>query len=146
MPARLGLMRVEVHQIRVGLSWMDSIVMFLKDGALPNDKGEVEKTRRKVHRFWLSEEQKLYKCFFSGPYLLCVHPKAMGLLLEELHEGNNGSHIGGKSLSHKALTQGYWWANMQKEAQNYVRKCDQYQRFSLSIYQPGGMLNPLSSL
>ena len=27
---------------------------------------------------------------------------------------------------------------MQKEAQKYVKKCDQYQRFALNIHQPGG--------
>ena len=35
---------------------------------------------------------------------------------------------------------------MQKEAQEYVRKCDQCQRFAPNIHQPGGVLNPLSSL
>lgn len=42
MPVESGLIRVGVHQIRVGPSWMDPIIMFLKDGALP-DKGEAEK-------------------------------------------------------------------------------------------------------
>ena len=34
---------------------------------------------------------------------------------------------------------------MQKEAQEYVRKCDQCQRFAPKIHQPGGVLNPISS-
>ena len=34
---------------------------------------------------------------------------------------------------------------MQKEAQEYVKKCDQCQRFSLNIHQLGGVLNPLFS-
>ena len=34
---------------------------------------------------------------------------------------------------------------MQKEAQEYVRKCDQCQRFAPNIHQLGGILNPLSS-
>ena len=34
---------------------------------------------------------------------------------------------------------------MHKEAQEYVRKCDQYQRFAPNIHQLGGVLNPLSS-
>ena len=34
---------------------------------------------------------------------------------------------------------------MQKEAQEYVRKCDQCQRFAPNIHRPGGILNPLSS-
>ena len=34
---------------------------------------------------------------------------------------------------------------MQKEAQEYVKKCDQYQRFAQNIHSLGGVLNPLSS-
>ena len=51
----------------------------------------------------------------------------------------------GRSLSHRAITQGYWWPNMQKEVQEYVRKCDQCQSFAPNIHQPRGILNPLSN-
>ena len=124
MPAEVELMRVGVHQIRVGPSWIDSIVAFLKEGTLPDEKGEAEKIRIKLPHFWLFKEQKLYKRSFSGSYLLCVHLEAVEPLLEELHEGIYGSHTGGMSLSHRALTQGYRWPSMQKETQDYVRKCD----------------------
>ena len=86
---------------------MDPLVSFLKDGVLLDDKREVEKIRRKAHRFWLSEDQKMYKRSFSGPYLLCVHPEAVQPLLEELYEGICDSHIEGRSLSHRALTRGF---------------------------------------
>ena len=106
-----------IHQIKLGPSWMDSISLFLEKDILPKEKSEAEKVRRKAPRFWLSEDRKLYKHSFSGPYLLCVHPEASESLLEELHEGVCGSHTEGKSLSHRALTQGYWWPSMQKEVQ-----------------------------
>ena len=35
---------------------------------------------------------------------------------------------------------------MQKEAQEYVKKCDQCQKFAPNIHQPGGVLNLLSCL
>ena len=124
---------------------MDSISLFLEKDVLPEEKIETDKIRRKAPRFWLSEDRKLYKRYFSGPYLLCVHPETSESLLEELHEGVCGSHIGGRSLSHRALTQGYWWPNMQKEVQEYVKKCDQCQRFVRNIHQLGGVLNPFSS-
>ena len=124
---------------------MDLIVLFLKEDILPEDKLEADKVWRKAPRFWLSRDQKLYKRSFSRPYLLCIHPEASELLLEELHEGICGSHTGSRSLSHTAITQGYWWPNMLKEAQEYVKKCDQCQRFTPNIYQPGGILNSLSS-
>ena len=71
---------------------MDPIIQFLSKDILPEDKSEVEKVRRKAPRFWLSEDQKLYKRSFSRPYLLCIHLEASELLLEELHEGTYGSH------------------------------------------------------
>ena len=130
-----------IHQVTLGPSWMDAISLFLERDVLPVEKSEADKIRRKAPRFWLSEDKKLYKRSFSGPYLLCVHPKALETFLEELHEGICGSHTGGRSLSHRALTQGYWWPNMQKEAQEYVKKCDQCQRFAPNIHQPGGTLS-----
>ena len=124
---------------------MDPILLFLERDILPKEKGKAEKIRRKAPRFWLSKDKKLYKCSFSGPYMLCVHLETSKSLLEELHEGIYGSHIGERSLSHRAITQGYWWPGMQKEAQEYVRKCDQCQRFAPNIHQPEGVLNPLSN-
>ena len=136
---------VQIHQIRVVPSWMDSIIRFLKEEILPEEKIEADKIRRKATSYWLPEDHKLYKRFFSGLYLLCVHPELTESFLEKLHEGICGSHTGGRSLAHRAITQGYWRPNMQREALEYVKKCDQCQRFALSIHQPGGILNPLSS-
>ena len=115
---------------------MDSISLFLEKDILPEEKSEAKKVRRKTPRFWLSKNRKLYKRSFSGLYLLYVHLEASESLLKELHEGVYGSHRGGRSLSHKAITQGYWWPGMQKEVQEYVKKCDQCQRFALNIHQP----------
>ena len=84
----------QIHQIRAGPSLMDSIIQFLKEDTLPEERIEADKVRRKAIRYWLSENQKLYKRSFSGPYLLCVHPDLTESLLEELHEGICGSHIG----------------------------------------------------
>ena len=103
---------VLIHQIRRNPSWMDPIVNFLKDDVLPEGKLEAKKIQRNATWFWLSEDHKLYKRSYSGPYLLCIHLKALESLLEELHEGICGSHTGGGSLAHRALTQGYWWPNM----------------------------------
>ena len=93
-----------IYQIRAGSSWMDSIIQFLKEDILPEERIEVDKIRRKATRYWLSENQKLYKRSFSGPYLLCVHLELTESLLEELHEGICGSHTGGRSLAHRTIT------------------------------------------
>ena len=95
---------VHVHQVKVGPNWMDPVVLFLKEDILFEEKSEADKIQRKTSRFWLSEDRKLYKRSFSGPYLLCIHLEASELLLGELHERICGSHIRGRSLSHRAIT------------------------------------------
>ena len=64
-----------IHQITLGQSLMDSISLFLEKDVLPEEKSKANKVRRKAPRFWLSEDRKLYKRSFFGPYLLCVHPE-----------------------------------------------------------------------
>ena len=63
---------IQIHQIRMGPSWMDSIVLFLKKDILSKGKSKVDKVQKKASQFWLSEDQKLYKRSFSGAYLLCI--------------------------------------------------------------------------
>ena len=90
---------IGVCNLHVEPSWIDPIETFLKQGSLLE-----EKVRRAAPRYWMFEEQKLYKHSYSGPYLLCVHQEAVEPLLEELHEGIYGSHKRGRSLAHRALT------------------------------------------
>ncbi|XP_075655114.1 uncharacterized protein LOC142625321 [Castanea sativa] len=75
-PAPTAIGAIYIHQVRFGPSWMDPIISFLKSDVLPEERSEADKVRRKTPRFWLSEDRKLYKRFFSGPYLLCIHPEA----------------------------------------------------------------------
>ena len=98
---------IDVHHVRIGPSWMDPIIQFQSKDISLEDKSEAEKIRRKAPRFWLSEDWKLYRRSFFGLYLLCIHPETSELLLVELHEGICGSHIEGRSIAYRAITQGY---------------------------------------
>ena len=44
----------QIHQIKAGQSWMDSITQFLKEVILPEERIEANKVRRKATRYWLS--------------------------------------------------------------------------------------------
>jgi len=52
---------------------MDPLIIYLQEGNLPEDRQEAKKVRRKSPRYYVSEEGKLYKRSYLGPYLLCVH-------------------------------------------------------------------------
>ena len=43
--------RVLIQQIRMGPSWMDPIMLFLKNDILREEKGEADKVQRKAPRF-----------------------------------------------------------------------------------------------
>ena len=47
-PARVEKGMIHVHQVKVGLSWMDPIISFLKDDILLEEKLEAVKVRRKA--------------------------------------------------------------------------------------------------
>ena len=57
----------QIHQIRARPSWMDFIIQFLREDTLPEERIEADKVRRNATRFWLFENQKLYKHFFQDP-------------------------------------------------------------------------------
>ena len=42
---------VYVHKVRVGLSWMDPIMLFLKEDILPEEKLVADKVWRQTPRF-----------------------------------------------------------------------------------------------
>ena len=50
----------QIHPIKLGSSWMDSISLFLERDILPEEKSKAEKVKRKTPWFWLSEDRKLY--------------------------------------------------------------------------------------
>ena len=50
-PTEMKNEEVHIHQIRVRPSWMDSIVLFLKEDILPEEKLKAKKVRRKAPRF-----------------------------------------------------------------------------------------------
>ncbi|GFS29078.1 hypothetical protein Acr_00g0005240 [Actinidia rufa] len=93
----------------------------------------------------ISVPRDLYRRSYQGPYLLCVHPSLVKDVLYEIHEGMCGLYSRGRSLAHRALSQGYWWPYMQKDAQVYMRRCNKCQLFSLLIHQPARDLTPLTS-
>ena len=82
--------------------------------------------------YWLSANCKLYRRSFGGLYLLCLHHEKVSELLTELHDEVCGSHVGGCLLAHRAMTQGFWWPQMQNDATEYVCKCEQCQKHAFN--------------
>ncbi|XP_060972398.1 uncharacterized protein LOC133038310 [Cannabis sativa] len=111
----------EVNDVANEKTWMTPIIEYLEKDVLPEDKNEARRVKAQAARFSIIRG-KLYKRSYSGPYLRCVNPAEAKYILAELHEGECGNHSGGRSLAHRALTQGYYWPSMRADSSEYTRR------------------------
>ena len=113
-------------------------------GALPEDPKHAHKVRIQASRFTLIGND-LYRSSFGGPYLRCLIQQEIQYVLSELHEGICGNHSGGRTLAHRAHSQGYYWPTMRQDAEIYVRKCDKCQKHVPIPHVPAKTLNSVTS-
>jgi hypothetical protein len=71
---------------------------------------------------------KLYTLGLDSIPRRCVLDHERQYILWECHSGVAGDHVGGKAITQKVLQDGLWWATLFKDAKEYVRSCDFYQR------------------
>ena len=96
-------------------SWLTPIMRYLSSIELPDNRIEAHKIQVHATMFSLMNGQ-LYKISLDGPYLKCLTTQQGEYVLVELHEGTYGDHPGGRTLAHRAYTQGYYWPTMRADA------------------------------
>ena len=101
---------------------------YLKDRRLPSNLDEAKKIKKRVARFTVLNDE-LYKRGFSQPDLRCVEEEEAKYVLEEVHRGIYGDHMGAKSLVRKIVKACYFWPIMQQDALDFIKKCDSCQRY-----------------
>ena len=92
-------------------------------GPFPEDRSKAVKVKAQVSRYALVNNI-LYMQSFYGPYQRCVPPDKANRIIEQVHGGIFGTHIGGRSLCHRIMTQGFYWPTMKRESELFVRRCD----------------------
>ena len=133
---------LEVDPVEQEPSWMDPLRAYLDDGTLPTDKEEAKRVRQSASRYIVLDEA-LYKRSFSQPLLKCLGPTDADYTLREIHEGIYGDHLRGRLLAYKVIRQGYYWSMIQKDAADFIRKCDSCQRYANIQRRPVVKLTPL---
>jgi hypothetical protein len=125
----------EILLLEEGDDWMTPITTFLNSGALPENRREAEKLKRRSARFLLIDGW-LYRTSFSGPYHKCVRPGLAQKILEEIHEGVCSSHVGGRTLAQKVFRQGYYWPTVLQDCMSYVGRCQNCQEYAKTHHIP----------
>ena len=77
---------------------MNPILAYLKNGELLEDKLEASCLRAHSAQYYLYDD-KLYKIEFSIPLLRCIDGVDCQAVLEEIHVGQCGNHVGALSLA-----------------------------------------------
>ena len=105
---------------------MTPIISYLQNGHLTQDMEEAKKIKKRVARFTILNDA-LYKRGFSMPYLKCVDEEEARYILEEIHGGICGDHVGPKSLVNKVIQTRYFWPTIEVDAAEIVKRCDKCQ-------------------
>ena len=135
----------KIQQVEGEENWMTPILLYLKDGRLPEDKDKARRLRIKVAKYILIDEV-IYKRGLSQRYLRCLALNESNYVLREVHDAAYGNHSGARALVHKVVRVGYYWPTIQAEAKAYVKVCDQCQRFSNIPRQSSEYLTPMMAL
>ncbi|XP_070041077.1 uncharacterized protein [Nicotiana tomentosiformis] len=121
--------------------WRNKYIDYLKTGKLPSDPKESRALRTKAAEFSLSKDSTLFRRTFDVPLAVCLGPRDTKYVLREVHEGTCGNHSRTESLVRKIFRAGYYWIDMEKYAKEFIRKCDDCQRHTPMIHQPGELLD-----
>ena len=117
----LNIEEFQTFLMHARAGWTSPILSYLKDGQLPPDLKEPRKIQRRAARFTVLNDE-LYRRGFSQPYLRCVEEEKAKYVLEEVHGGICGNHMGAKSLVRKIIRAGYFWPSMQQDAIDFIKR------------------------
>ncbi|KAL0412082.1 UNVERIFIED_CONTAM: hypothetical protein Slati_3797900 [Sesamum latifolium] len=76
------------------------------------------------------QEHILYKKSYTHPLLRCLSTEEGIHILQEIHSGCCGAHVGTRILANKTLQAGYFWPTMKQDAIRLVSKCERCQKHS----------------
>ncbi|XP_015955632.1 uncharacterized protein LOC107480024 [Arachis duranensis] len=104
------------------LGWMTPLIEYLKFDILPEEQKEAKKIRREVENYTLVRNI-LYRRGISTPLLKCVPTSKAEEVLDEVHSGICGNHLGARSLAKTVIRAGFFWPILQRDATDFVKKC-----------------------
>jgi len=109
----------EVMEVQMDGGWTSMNIRWFQNGEEPVDPREALILRKNVARYVLIHN-KLFRKGFSIPLLKCVESPQTERIMENVHEGIHGSHIGGRALSIKIVRARFYWPTMREHYLLYV--------------------------
>jgi hypothetical protein len=79
----------------------------------------------------------------SGIFQKCIEPEEGLALLKEIHQGKCGHHASSRALVAKAFHHGFYWPTTLRDADQLVKHCNSFQRFSKHRNTPAAALKTI---
>ena len=92
-------------------------------GKLPDDRKDARNIVYQAPRYVIVDGT-LYRRGHSLPLLRCVLPEEAKAILQEIHKGFCGDHVGDQNQALKIMRHGYFWPTLTKDSISYVQKCE----------------------
>jgi hypothetical protein len=109
--------------------WRQAITDALHNIFNPEDEANAARMVARARNYTLIDET-LYKKGVVQPLLKCISQSEGKELLQEIHSGICGLHIGPRALLAKAIKQGFYWPTHIKDVGQIVKTCEACQNFS----------------
>lgn len=124
--------------------WIKELFDYLVHIKLPEDHDNAVRIKKSSARYLILDE-RLYGRGFCTPLLRCLTKNEAECVPGEIHAGPYGSHVGGRSLGAKIQRASYFWPTVNKDINDYVRRCDKCQHFANIQRAPPSYLQSILS-
>ena len=100
--------------------WRTEFINYLVDGKLPPEKWIARRLKtRSAHYVVLDGE--LPRWTATKVFLKCINSEKTHLVMAETHEGAAGNHSGGRALTLKVKSLGFYWPTMNAYCEAYAQ-------------------------
>jgi hypothetical protein len=103
--------------------WRTEIVSFLQGNCLLDDEAYIKRMEARTSPYVIIEGE-LYKQGVCSPLIKCLSRTEGQELMEEIHIGLCGAHIGSRPLLGKVFRQGFYWSKAASDVADLVQKCE----------------------
>ena len=94
-------------------SWMDDMMNFLLGNGYPQG---LDRTKRRQYRLqsipYVIVDGILFRRDLNGALLRCIDIDQAKRMIKELHDGPDGGHFLGRTITMKIMRVGYYWPSL----------------------------------
>jgi hypothetical protein len=128
----------------LGEDWREAYIDFIWDQRIPagmdTRSAEAARVMRRSKGFVIVDSKLYRRGARSGVLMKCVTREDGCDILREIHEGVCGSHATSRTLVGKAYRTGFWWPTAVSDAEDLVRRCQNFQFFGKQFRVPAHSL------